>query len=109
MGNIPKNRDREELFEEFTKHARKLKHQVRENGVSRGLPGWLARANLLPEEGKPLPTSPVLYPTPGLMLQQPDFELKPNGSDHKSLGLLKVLAAKVDPLLILVGHISAKF
>ena len=76
MGNIPKNRDREELFEEFTKHARKLKHQVRENGVSRGLPGWLARANLLPEEGKPLPTSPVLYPTPRLMLQQPDLELR---------------------------------
>ena len=23
MGNIPKNRDREELFEEFSKHARK--------------------------------------------------------------------------------------
>lgn len=24
MGNIPKNRDRDDLFEEFTKHARKL-------------------------------------------------------------------------------------
>jgi RNA recognition motif-containing protein len=26
VGNIPKNRDREELFEEFTKHARKSKN-----------------------------------------------------------------------------------
>lgn len=25
MGNIPKNRDRDELFEEFSKHARKLR------------------------------------------------------------------------------------
>lgn len=24
VGNIPKNRDRDDLFEEFTKHARKL-------------------------------------------------------------------------------------
>lgn len=25
VGNIPKNRDRDELFEEFSKHARKLR------------------------------------------------------------------------------------
>ena len=28
VGNIPKNRDREELFEEFTKHARKSDNKV---------------------------------------------------------------------------------
>lgn len=27
VGNIPKNRDREELLEEFGKHARKLKEE----------------------------------------------------------------------------------
>lgn len=28
VGNIPKNRDRDELFEEFAKHARKLSQQL---------------------------------------------------------------------------------
>ena len=49
VGNIPKNRDREELFEEFTKHARKStssKRKARENAAAavwsyrKPPPGW---------------------------------------------------------------------
>lgn len=32
VGNIPKNRDRDDLFEEFTKHARKLKIALKSAG-----------------------------------------------------------------------------
>ena len=45
VGNIPKNRDRDELFEEFTKHARKSVNKV--PAVANAyLPAF---TNLLPE------------------------------------------------------------
>jgi RNA recognition motif-containing protein len=41
VGNIPKNRDREELFEEFTKHARKSDNKVSDEPACLSLPACL--------------------------------------------------------------------
>jgi hypothetical protein len=37
VGNIPKNRDRDDLFEEFTKHARKLTIALKNQQAERKL------------------------------------------------------------------------